>query len=312
MRLFNKPKIPIRMSTEGNHTVVDNHWADYTVINRRLKSCNSAKKSADYIDWRFSVYPASIELWDDVYLKDDEIVLDYGCGPGTDMVAFFLNSNPQKVIGIDISLKALKFASKRLSMHGITSDKVELIRISDSDNSIPLADKSIDFIYSVGVLQHTSNPSAILGEFHRILKDDGNIWVMVYNRNSIIFHLKVAYRDRILNGRLANLSIEEAFSKSTDSTDTPISRCYCSSEFADMTSAVKLESTFLGGYFCPSELETLRDYGQQALKDSRLGDEHREFLQSLTYDNRGYPLYQGKLAGIGGLYKMSKVLVDNE
>lgn len=51
----------------------------------------------------------------------------------------------------------------------------------------------------------------------------------------------------------------------------------------------------------------MRKFRQKALKDKRLAQEHREFLSRLEYDERGYPKFEGKHAGIGGVYRIRKL-----
>ena len=63
---------------------------------------------------------------------------------------------------------------------------------------------------------------------------------------------------------------------------------------------------YSGGYLSDTELKSLHLYGQMALDDERLGTEHKDFLKSLIFDSRGLPMYQGKYAGIGGVYHLGK------
>ncbi|MGI8526928.1 MAG: hypothetical protein ACR2K5_12270, partial [Pseudolabrys sp.] len=63
---------------------------------------------------------------------------------------------------------------------------------------------------------------------------------------------------------------------------------------------------FLGGYFVPGEREDYRQLGPEALADSRLPERQRAFLSSLTEDADGFPLYQGKPAGLGGVYRLTR------
>jgi hypothetical protein len=59
---------------------------------------------------------------------------------------------------------------------------------------------------------------------------------------------------------------------------------------------------FAGGYLLKYELEWLRDHRGAALASTSLGAEHKDFLRELDTDPRGYPMYRGKHAGIGGVY----------
>jgi hypothetical protein len=73
-----------------------------------------------------------------------------------------------------------------------------------------------------------------------------------------------------------------------------------------MIAAAGLEGSFRGGYISISELDWLNTYGQGALKETRLADEHREFIAALELDERGYPMWRGRYAGIGGVYTIKK------
>jgi SAM-dependent methyltransferase len=46
-----------------------------------------------------------------------------------------------------------------------------------------------------------TNPELALQEFYRILKPGGKVQIMVYNRNSLWFHLKTAYQTQILENK---------------------------------------------------------------------------------------------------------------
>jgi hypothetical protein len=43
----------------------------------------------------------------------------------------------------------------------------------------------------------------------------------------------------------------------------------------------------------------------QALKDPSLDAESRAFLSSLTFNERGFPLYRGQIAGIDGCFRLT-------
>ena len=66
---------------------------------------------------RNSIYPGYIELMP-VNQADGLVVLDYGCGPGNDLVGFGHFSNPKKLIGADVSARN-ENSKKRTDLHGI-------------------------------------------------------------------------------------------------------------------------------------------------------------------------------------------------
>ena len=50
---------------------------------------------------------------------DGEVILDYGCGPGNDLVGYALYTGARRIVGVDVSPRALELARDRLALHGI-------------------------------------------------------------------------------------------------------------------------------------------------------------------------------------------------
>lgn len=307
--LFTKKGERPAITDSVNHhtvTVVDSFWRDYTVIGANLNAVKTAYQSEKYLQWRFTIYPFFREFMGLDAQHENEVILDYGCGPGNDLVWFLTHTKAKKVIGIDVSEKALRFAGRRISLHQVDCSRVELIKTADSVTDIPLKSGSVDYIYCEGVLHHTSNPERIIEDFNRVLKPKGEACIMVYNEDSIFYHLLVAYDQMILQRNFQGLSVDEAFTRSTDSENCPIARSYKPEEFIAICEKVGFTCEFVGGYFSVAELTLLKKYHWRAIRDNRLAKRQRDFLQELVVEN-GYPFYRGKSAGIGGVYKLRKV-----
>ena len=255
-------------------TVVDDYWGGHTVNDTAF---GSAAESLAYLAWRSEHYPLFHDLmglWGD---HKGEVVVDYGCGPGNDMVGFLTYAKAERVIGLDVSEKAIGLAAGRLALHDLTN-RSELIRVSDAKPIIPLESVSVDHINCEGVLQHTSHPAEILAEFRRILRPRGTITIMVYNFDSLWTHL-VSGPDR------------DAFRRSTDGEDCPISIAYRPEVFEAMCRTARLPVTFRGGYFNRTELDRWREVTDPC-----------PFVRDLEVID-GYPYHHGLPAGLGGVYR---------
>jgi SAM-dependent methyltransferase len=293
----------VRHSANGGGTDVDRYWTEHTVAAKKFAR---TRDSEAFLEWRFDQYPLFREftgLWGE---HDGEVILDYGCGPGNDLTGFALYTAASRIIGFDVSPRALELARDRLALHRIPPERVELIEGSDSTVGIPLQDASVDFLQSQGVLHHTSEPEAILGELHRVLRPGGRGLIMVYNRASVWFHLYTAYEKMIVADAFPGLDVHEAFRRNTDGPDCPISRSYPPAEWVAVCEAAGFETEFVGGYPSKNELRALEESWAKAIADPRLGAEHRDFLRALTFDFAGRPMYQGAHAGIGGTYRLRK------
>jgi SAM-dependent methyltransferase len=284
-------------------TAVDQYWTEHTIRAERFRSRRASERN---LEWRFAQYPLFREfsgLWGQ---HDGEVMLDYGCGPGNDLTGYALYTAAQRIIGFDVSPRALELARARLDLHRVESGRVELVQGSDASTEIPLEDESVDFLQSLGVLHHTSEPEAILHELYRVLRPGGRGLIMVYNRDSLWFHLYTAYEKMILANAFPGMDVHEAFRRNTDGPACPISRSYVPGDWVAICERAGFEADFVGGYLSRNELRTLEASWPQAIADLRLGDEHRDFLRSLTFDVAGRPMYEGAHAGIGGTYRLRK------
>jgi SAM-dependent methyltransferase len=289
---------PIRGGDATAATTVESYWNEHTVNSTPF---HSPRESLRYLDRRSRQYPLFREHIDVPGVHAGETVLDYGCGPGDDLVGFAARSGAERVVGVDVSLTALQLAAARLALHAEADGRVELVHVPDAEVRLPLDDASIDYLHSGGVIHHASDPHAVLTELRRVLRPTARGRIMVYNRDSVWLHLFVAYLLQVRAGQYADLDVETAFARTTDGVDCPIARCYRPGAFVALCADAGLQAEFVGGYFHRFELRWMRRVGR-ALADERLPAEHREFLRGLTRDERRYPCHAGRHAGIGGCY----------
>jgi ubiquinone/menaquinone biosynthesis C-methylase UbiE len=143
-------------------------------------------------------------LWsrEEIYGKT---VLDAGCGAGR-FSEIALNFGA-KLVAIDFS-SAVEAANENLS------HKEKLI-IQGDLSCLPLRSASFDYIYCIGVLQHTENPKNVLLELLRCLKVDGQITITFYENSS--WHVKFysKYIIRPLTKRLPKNLLLEAISSTS-------------------------------------------------------------------------------------------------
>ena len=263
----------------------------------------SREDSLDYVHWRNSLY-----LFYHNFINYEElngkVVMDYGCGPGNDLVAFSEYATPKRLVGVDISPSSLHEAGVRLKLH--PKSNAELVQIEDSSPTLPFESNSFDLIHSSGVLMSTPNMEQILAEFHRILKPGGVMKLMIYNYDSLWLHLYVAFERQIQFGIDADLPLREAFRRSTDGEDCPISRCYTPTEFTQIVQPLGFTGGFTEACISTMEMNVLPKR-IEALTHRRLAREHRDFLRDLTFDKFGRPCHQGHVAGLDALFHFEKV-----
>ena len=233
---------------------------------------------------------------------NDKVVLDYGCGPGHDLIGFSIYSKTRRLIGVDVSASSLEEATIRLKLHDIDAD---LILLDAVTNVLPFKAESVDHIHSSGVLHHVPDPQAILEEFRRILTRNGTINIMVYNYDSLWLHLYVAYQKRILERKYCESDLRTAFSKTTDGENCPVATVYRPCEFQALAAKAGLECKFTGAAISMYEMSLL-SLRYQAIMSPQLPKESRGFLLELKFDEFGYPFYRNSFAGVDGCYQLWK------
>jgi hypothetical protein len=60
-------------------------------------------------------------------------------------------------------------------------------------------------------------------EFKRIMKPGAEGRLMLYNRDSVMYHVWIAYAQLIVNNAFPGLTVDQAFTKSTDGPECPVS-----------------------------------------------------------------------------------------
>jgi ubiquinone/menaquinone biosynthesis C-methylase UbiE len=121
-----------------------------------------------YVDQIFGLFPYA-------HLKDGASVMEIGSGVGYIMEAMDKGARARgitlgKIMGLDVAEHMLERAMSRLSGNPIFSF------IHYDGLHVPLPDRSLDLIYSVGSLQHVPKPYVynLFFEIRRLLKSDGH------------------------------------------------------------------------------------------------------------------------------------------
>ncbi|MEO5328816.1 MAG: methyltransferase domain-containing protein [Magnetococcus sp. THC-1_WYH] len=275
------------------------YWSVYSVAEKEF---TSREESLNHFYWRSDQYLNYLNLMP-VSGFDGQVVLDYGCGPGNDIIGFIEKSKPLRLIGADVSGRSLEMARKRVALHG---GEVEFVKLDENNTVLPIASDSVDYIHSSGVLHHVYKLEPTLLELFRILRPGGQLRVMVYNYNSISFHLNTAYLERLkLPNFGAGRSLYDIFKATTDGKYCPISRVYKPDEFLGILRGAGFEGVYLGAAISISELKIF-DRRFDAILDIRFEKEHRDFLLELTFDNKNIPLYKGNIAGLDACFLFTK------
>ena len=102
------------------------------------------------------------------------VVLDLGCGAGTDLLIAAQMTGPDgHVIGVDMTPAMLDRARESAAAMGISNVELHQSLIE----SLPLEDGSVDMVISNGVIDLVPDKDAVFDEIDRVLRPGGRLQV---------------------------------------------------------------------------------------------------------------------------------------
>jgi SAM-dependent methyltransferase len=150
-------------------------------------------------------------------------VLEIGVGSG--LHAELLASAGARVIGIDLTGAAISRTRTRFQLKDLRGRFFQW----DAEKPLPEFERAFDFVWSWGVIHHSSRSGRIVRNVHNWLRPQGRFAGMVYHRDSINAVVSVM-RDWILRGGIARHSVDEALWRGTDGY---MARFYSAESFRD-------------------------------------------------------------------------------
>jgi SAM-dependent methyltransferase len=152
--------------------------------------------------------------------------LEIGCGMG--FHTELMTRAGARVSAVDLSPTSVEATTKRLKLKGLTAQVME----ADAER-LPFPSGSFDFVWSWGVIHHSSRTGRAVREIARVLRPGGECRVMVYNRASA-WAYSILLRDHLLKGRFLRHSFEETLYRSSDGFSA---RFYVQDQFEDLCRA---------------------------------------------------------------------------
>ncbi len=134
-------------------------------------------------------------------------VLEIGCGLGAHTQ--LLAEAGCNLSSIDLTTRAVDLTRKRLALKGLTAD----VRVMDAEQ-LDFPENEFDFVWSWGVIHHSSDTELIVRRVAKALKPNGEFRFMVYNRHAFDSYVKIVRG--LLTGKLIRNNIDQILSFYTD------------------------------------------------------------------------------------------------
>ena len=148
------------------------------VLGRRVGEAGEHSATFDvdaYGDWRSSELESQLRSFVPPTALRDRDVLDFGCGRGE--LSFIIAADrPRSIVGIDLFDVDIEEGIAAAARNRDDLPVMPRFEVGRSDR-IDLPDASVDDILCFDVVEHILDPVAILGEWQRILRPGGSIYI---------------------------------------------------------------------------------------------------------------------------------------
>ena len=172
----------------------------YEEIDRRFLDSAYYAKSVDGTPFRRFLKPEHMAGRD---------VLEVGCGIGTH--AAMLARAGARLTAIDITHRAVEATRRRFELFGLSG------RIERADaERLPFQNETFDWVWSWGVIHHSSSIERCLAEITRVLRPSGRLFLMVYYRPSLVYYLHCGFIRGVVLGQLVRQRLQDIYVAASD------------------------------------------------------------------------------------------------
>ena len=219
---------------------VQDYWNTRPCNIRHSRSEVGTKTYFDEVEERKYFVEPHIPQFVDFAQWKNKLVLEIGCGIGTDAINFARAG--ARYTGVELSRSSLELTSKRFAVYGFKAEA--LLEGNAEKISSLLSGKSFDLIYSFGVLHHTPSISESLKSIREICNPQTILKIMVYAKNS--------YKQAMIN---------EGLDQPEAQYGCPIANSYSPQEISEILNSSGFEVKNISqDHIFPYKVEKYRNY----------------------------------------------------
>ena len=161
----------LRLGWRGHLLYRAARWARRRLGSARDQTVRTTSTSR-YRDWRMAELGQQLTEHFPVQGIANRDVLDFGCGTG-ELTRLLAEHQAKSVTGVDMSSDAIGKARESC----VPCESSIRFLCNETEDVIPCDDSSVDLICCFDVVEHIPNMPAIAGQWRRVLRPNGRIWI---------------------------------------------------------------------------------------------------------------------------------------
>jgi len=159
---------------------VENYWNERPCNIRHSPKPVGSREYFDEVEARKYFVEPHIPAFADFERWRGKRVLEIGCGIGTDSINFARHGADLTIV--ELSQSSLDLTKQRFEVFDLHARFIQG-NAEELDELIPPGEK-FDLIYSFGVIHHSPGPRRIVQTLPRLMQNDSELRLMIYNRLS--------------------------------------------------------------------------------------------------------------------------------
>lgn len=116
-------------------------------------------------------------IWNKLNLTNPKVLIDIGSGTGLFSIEFNRFMNDGKIYACDISKTMIDWMK-----NNVCADNPGIEPVLMTENTVPLKDSMADLVFMITLHHELLDPIALLTESYRLLKPNGNIFIVDWKK----------------------------------------------------------------------------------------------------------------------------------
>ena len=153
------------------------------------------------------------KILNEIFLKEDAVVADFGCGSGTWTIALAKILPEGKIYAIDLLDEPLSVLRSKIKLEIISN--IDIIK-ADVERNTRILSENCDLVLMTNLLFEVENKIGVFEEAKRVLKPEGKILIVDWKETSPFGpEKKISYEEIEKIAEKLNLKIEKKFNAGT-------------------------------------------------------------------------------------------------